>query len=146
MTETAQADGVTNAFFEPWMEFWSQAMDQGKEQATALLAAMQGTPDPEALRRRWMEALAANMDKFLRSPAFLEAMRQNFAAITELKAHGEEAAQKAAREAGVPRLADVSGLFERLHLAQQVMLERLSAIERRLDDLARRFAKSSKNH
>ena len=133
MTENAQANGVTEGFFEPWMELWAKSIEQSKEQSAALLEAMQGVPDPEALRRRWLDSLSQNLDTFLRSPPFLEAMRQNFEAMTEMKSHGEEAMQKIAREAGIPLLTDVSGLFERLWLAQEAVLDRLTAIEDRLE-------------
>jgi hypothetical protein len=133
MTANAQTNGTANPFFEPWMDFWSKTIEQSKEQSAALLEAMQGIPDPEALRRRWLDSLSNNLDTFLRSPAFLEAMRRNFEAMTEMKSHGEEAAQSVARETGIPRLSDVSGLFERLRLAQVLILDRLSAIERRLE-------------
>lgn len=133
MPENAQADGSTNAFFEPWMEFWSKSIEQSQEQTSALLEAMQGTPDLEALRRRWLDSLAQHLDTFLRSPAFLEAMRRNFEAMSEIKSHREQAAQNLACETGIPRMPDVSGLFERLRLAQEVILDRLSAIERRLE-------------
>jgi hypothetical protein len=133
MTENAQSNGATNPFFEPWMDFWSKTIEQSKEQTAVLLEAMQGVPDAEVLRRRWLDSLAQNLDTFLRSPSFLEAMRRNFEGMTEMKSHGEEAAQGIARETGIPRLPDVSGLFERLRLAQEVILDHLSAIERRLE-------------
>jgi hypothetical protein len=133
MSESAQADGVTNPFIQPWMEFWSRTIEQSQEQTSAVLEAMQGAPDLETLRRRWLDSLSKNIDMFMRSPAFLEAMRRNFEAMTEMKSHSEEAAQNLARETGIPRISDVSGLFERLRLAQEVILDRLSAIERRLE-------------
>jgi hypothetical protein len=133
MTENAQANGVAEGFFEPWMEFWARSIEQSKEQTSALLEAMQGVPDMGALRSRWLDSLSKYLDMFLRSPAFLEAMRQNFEAMTEMESHGEEAMQMFAREAGMPRLTDVSGLFERLRLAQEAVLDRLTAIENRLE-------------
>jgi hypothetical protein len=133
MSESAQTNGVTNPFIQPWMDFWSTTIEQGQEQTSALLEAMQGAPDLETLRRRWLDSLSKNIDMFMRSPAFLEAMRRNFEAMTEMKSHSEEAAQKVARETGIPRLTDVSGLFERLRLAQEAVLDRLTAIEDRLE-------------
>jgi hypothetical protein len=133
VSENAQANGESNPFLEPWMDFWSKTIEQSQEQSAVLLEAMQGVPDAEALRRRWLDSLSQNLDTFLRSPPFLEAMRRNFEAMTETKSHAEETAQKISRETGLPRLSDVSGLFERLRLAQEVILDRLSAIERRLE-------------
>jgi len=143
MTESEHANGVANRYCEQWMDFWSSTFDQSKEQTLALLEAMPGVPDLEALRRRWLDSLAKNLDILLRSPAFLEAMRRNFEAMTEIKTHGEEAAQKIAREAGVPRLSDISGLFERLRLAQEVILDRLSAIDRRLETIESSLKRST---
>jgi len=133
MTQNAATNGFTNPFFEPWMEFWANTVEQSKEQTAALLDAMKGVPDMETLRRRWLDSLSGHLDTFLRSPAFLEAMRRNFEAMTEMKSHGEQAAQEVARQTGVPRMPDVSGLFERLRLAQQVILDRLESIMRRLE-------------
>jgi hypothetical protein len=133
MTEKTQANGVTHAYFEPWMEFWSNCIEQSKAQTSALLETMPGVPDPETLRRRWLDSLSQNLDTFLRSPAFLEAMRRNFESMTETKSHREQVAQSLARETGIPRMPDVSGLFERLRLAQEVILDHLAAIERRLE-------------
>jgi len=133
MPDSAQTNGATNPFIQPWMEFWSKTIEQSQEQTSALLDAMQGVPDLEALRRRWLDSLSKNIDTFMRSPPFLEAMRQNFEAMTEMKSHGEEAMNKFAREAGMPRLTDVSGLFERLRLAQEAVLDRLTALEDRLE-------------
>src|SRR5262249_35422843 len=142
MPENAQANGITNPFFEPWLEFWSKSFEQGQEQATALLDAMQGVPDMETLRCRWLDSLSQNLDTFLRSPAFLEAMRRNFEAMTEMKSHGEEGAQKLARETGIPRMPDVSGLFERLRLAQEVVLDRLAEVQRRLEAIETHLKRS----
>jgi hypothetical protein len=135
MTQGPQGNGAHDAFFHPWMDFWSRCLEQGREQTQVLLDSLSGTRDAEALRRRWLESLAQSLDSFLRSPAFLEAMRRNFELITEVKSNSEEVAQEVARTTGLPRLPDISGLFERLRLAQDVILDRLTAIERRLEAL-----------
>jgi hypothetical protein len=44
-------------------------------------------------------------------------------------------AQEVAREIGVPRMPDVSGLFERTQIGHEAILARLVAIERRLEAL-----------
>jgi hypothetical protein len=88
--------------------------------------------DPQQLQRRWLEILSKNIDGYLRSPAFLEAMQRNLKAMTDLKAFQDQIVQDFARHVGVPLASDIQGLFERLHSVEYSILGRLKAIEKRL--------------
>ena len=137
MTETTTAAPANGAdtVLAPWAEFWNRYIEASREQTQVLMDSLSGNTDLEGLRRKWLESLAQSMDRFLRSPIFLEAMRKNFEAITAMRANAEEVAQEMARAMGVPRMADISGLFERLRLSQDTVLNRLERIEKRLDGL-----------
>ena len=129
--DTASSQTVGN----PWLDFWNRYIEQSREQTKALVESMGGSADLEGLRKRWLESLSQSMDTFLRSPNFMEAMRHNFEMFTEFKTNADEMVGEFSREMGVPRLADVSGLFERLRLAQDSVLDRLARIEKRLDTI-----------
>jgi len=96
--------------------------------------------DPLALRRRWLDTLAESLDAYMRTPVFLESMRGGLQAVSEHKRTTEDLAQEAAREMGIPRMPDVSGLFERLQIGQEAIQARLRAIEQRLERLENRGA------
>lgn len=125
----------SDAMPAPWADFWNRYIEASREQTKVLMDSLSGRADLESLRRKWLDSLSESMDRFLRSPMFLDAMRKNFEAISTFRANAEEMAQEMARELGIPRMADISGLFERLRLAQDTVLNRLDRIEKRLDAL-----------
>jgi hypothetical protein len=119
----------------PLAEFWSQCLAQSGEQVQAVLDGMKEMMDPAALRRRWLEAVSQNLEQYMRTPAFLDGLRRNLEMTTQVKSLTEEWAAAFNRITGIPRMADVSALFERLKTGQEAILARLAAIERRLEAL-----------
>jgi hypothetical protein len=120
---------------QPLLEFWQKYFEEGTRQTQDLMTGFREAFDPAAMRRRWLEALAESLDRYMRTPAFLEAMRRNFEAVTQLKSASEDWARDVSRATGIPRISDISGLFERLHIGQEAILARLAGIEHRLDGL-----------
>jgi hypothetical protein len=117
------------------LDFWSKAVEQSVEQTQALLEGFRSAADPAALRRHWLDTLAKGLDTTMRSPAFLETMRRNLEMMTQLKCTSEDWARDVTRSTGIPRITDISGLFERLQIGQEAILARLAAIEQRLETL-----------
>jgi hypothetical protein len=62
-------------------------------------------------------------------------MHQHLDLTTGLKGHAEEAAHEVAQATGIPRMTDISGVFERVRIGHEAILSRLDAIERKLDAL-----------
>jgi hypothetical protein len=116
----------------PMAEFWIAYFEQASGQARTVLDAVQEVSDPAALRRQWFTALAEGLDNAMRTPAFLESLRRNFEMLTQLKGTTEDVVRDVARATGIPRVNDISGLFERLRIGQDALLARLTAIEERL--------------
>jgi hypothetical protein len=137
MTETIPFANGHDAVLRPWIELWSRSMDQGADSARAFLEGGRAGFDPAALRRQWLDTLGRSLDAYMRTPAFLESMRRGFQAMTEVKGNTEDLAQEVARETGIPRMPDISGLFERLQIGQEAIHARLTAIEHRLEHLER---------
>ena len=112
--------------------FWTQWLEQSSRGTQALLEAMQGAGDPQQLQRHWLDAVSRSLDDFMRTPTFLELLRNNLKAVTDLKGMQDQAIQDTARYFGLPLAADITGLFERLHSTEQNIINRLQAIEERL--------------
>lgn len=112
--------------------FWTQWLEQSSRGTQALLEAMQVAGDPRHIQRRWLEAVSRSLDDFMRTPAFLELLKNNLKAVTDLKVQQDQAIQDTARQFGMPLAADITGLFERLHGIEETILGRLDAIEDRL--------------
>ncbi len=115
--------------------FWTQWLEQSNRGTQAVLEAMQIAGDPQQIQRHWLDAVSRSLDEFMRSPAFLELLRHNLKTITDLKGLQDQIIQDTARHLGLPLAADITGLFERLHSAEQNILNRLQAIEERLKSI-----------
>jgi len=118
--------------------FWTQWLEQSTRGTQALLELTQGVGDPKQAQerqQRWLETAAETFDSLLRTPPFMEMMRQQLKAITDLKQFQDQMVKGAARHLGMPLADDVFGLFERLHSTEQTILNRLQAIEDRLQSI-----------
>ncbi|MGO9467512.1 MAG: hypothetical protein ACLQIB_30145 [Isosphaeraceae bacterium] len=122
--------------------FWAQWLEQSTRGTQALLEITQGIGDPQQTRerqQRWLETAAESFDSFLRTPPFMELMRQQLKAVTDLKMMQDQVVKGAARHLGMPLADDVFGLFERLHSTEQTIIDRLQAIEERLKAIEERI-------
>jgi hypothetical protein len=118
--------------------FWAQWLEQSSRGTQALLEAMQVAGDPQNLQRRWLDAVSRSLEDFMRTPAFMEILKNNMKAVTDLKSLQDSVVQDAARQLGVPLTTDITGLFERLHSTEQTILKHLEAIEERLKAIENR--------
>ena len=112
--------------------FWTQWLEQSSRGTQALLEVMHAAGDPQQIQRRWLDAVSRSLDDFMRTPTFLELLKNNLKAITDLKSLQDQAIQDTARQFGLPLAADITGLFERLHSTEQTILKKLNDIEERL--------------
>jgi len=115
--------------------FWAQWLEQSSRGTQALLEVMQAAGDPQQLQRRWLDAVSRSLDDFMRTPVFMDILKNNLKAVTDLKGMQDEVIQDTARQLGMPLAADITGLFERLHSTEQTILNQLQAIEERIKAL-----------
>jgi hypothetical protein len=138
MSTNSQSQKTSEATTDPaagFFSFWTQWMEQSARGTQAVLEAMQAAGEPEQLQRRWLDAVARSIEDFMRTPVFMEAMRQNLKMATDLKRMQDQAVQDTARHFGQPLATDITGLFERLNSTEQTIVTRLRAIEDRLKAL-----------
>ena len=110
--------------------FWAQWLEQSSQGTQALLEVMQTAGDPQQIQRRWLDAVSRSLDDFMRTPAFLELMKNNLKAVTDLKGMQDQIVEDTARQFGMPLAGDITGLFERLHSTEQTILDRLQGHRR----------------
>jgi hypothetical protein len=138
MSTNSQSQKPSDAATDPaaaLFSFWTQWMEQSARGTQAVLEAMQTAGDPQQIQRHWIDAVARSIDDFMRTPVFMEAMRQNLKMATDLKRMQDQAVQDTARHFGQPLAADIAGLFERLNSTERTIVARLQAIEDRLKAL-----------
>jgi len=117
------------------MSFWVKWMEEASHGSQSVLEAMRAAGDPKQLQERWAAAMSESAESFLRTPAFMEVMRQNLKAITDMKRMQDNIVKDAARQLGMPLAEDITGLFDRLNSTEQKILKRLDAIEERLQSI-----------
>jgi hypothetical protein len=126
--------------------FWTQWLEQSSRGTQALLEAMLATDDPKQLHQRWLDAVSQSLENFMRTPAFLEAMKQNLKVITDLKGFQNQVAQGAVHQLGMPLADDITGLFERLNSVEQKILTRLGAVDSRLKAVEAKLGSAPDQH
>ena len=112
--------------------FWAQCFELSDRQARTVWEVMQTACDPRQMQRRWLDAVAQSVESFMRTPAFLEAVKQNLKVMTDLKVFQDQLVKGTARQVGLPLADDISGLFERLNSIEREILTRLGAVDSRL--------------
>lgn len=130
--QTGTTSGM-DAMIQPWMDYWMSCFEQNNQWTQSLLAGAPPNVDPAAIRAQWLAAMSKSIEGYLRSPTFLETMRRNAEAMTATKVTSDLAKLEVARQAGVPHIEDIRGLYDRLETAHEVVLERLQMIEKRLE-------------
>jgi hypothetical protein len=138
VTAHTRAANGGDVFLKSILDFWSEALRLTAGQSQVLMRGLGEATDMETLRKRWLETLAESLDLYMRSPVFLETMKHHFEVLTQVQSTAEDLSRDFARSTGLPRINDISGLFERLQVAQEAVLARLSAIEERLEALETR--------
>jgi len=131
-TKTKPSSSVAADPSTTMVSFWTRWLEQSSRGTQALLEVMQTAGDPQQFQRRWLDAVSRSLDDFMRTPTFLELLKNNLKAVTDLKGMQDQVVQDTARQFGLPLAADITGLYERLHSTEQNILNRLQAIEERL--------------
>jgi hypothetical protein len=128
-------DPVLKPFYDLWSDFYAKSNDATRE----FFEDVEEHTDVRSWQRRWSDAVATSADAFMRSPAFLRAMKQNTDTIVKAKQQLDGVSKEFARNANIPTTSDISGLFERLHSIEEVILARLGRIEDRLQVIEARI-------
>ena len=132
MPDEPQTNGAFDNVMKPFVNLWSDYVKQADDQTREILDGIDDSTNIRTWQRRWFDAVSKSMDAYMRSPLFLQAIKQNTDATIKFKQHADDLATEIARNANIPTAGDISGLFERLHSVEEQILSRLGRIEKRL--------------
>lgn len=135
MADVNQTNRAYDPIMKPFVDFWSDYMKQANEATREFLDDIDDQANIKSFQRRWFDAVSKSADAYMRSPAFLQSMKQNTDAAIKLKLQADDLANEVARNANIPTASDISGLFERLHSVEEAILGRLGQIEERLESI-----------
>ncbi len=132
----------TNPAADPaqdFLEFWRNYFEQTAIQTRILLESVQGGKPLGQVHDQWLASLSQSLESFMRTPAFLEVLKQTLKRMVDLKRLQDEMMQSAVQQTGLPLATDVTGVFERVHSAEQAILTRLASLEDRLKAIETRL-------
>jgi hypothetical protein len=132
MAADSGTNGSFDPTFQPFVDFWSDYFKQANDVTRVFLDGIDDSIDLKAWQRRWLDSVSKSMDAYMRSPAFLQAMKHNMDSINQTKMRIDDVLTEVARNANIPMASDISGLFERLHSVEETILRRLAHIDERL--------------
>jgi hypothetical protein len=135
MSSEKNNEGVSSAAdpARDFLEFWRNYFEQTAIQTRILLESMQGGKSLDQLHNQGLASLSQSLDSFMRTPAFLEVLKQSLKRMVDLKQMQDQVSQTVAQQTGLPLTADVTGVFERVHSAERTILARLAALDDRLE-------------
>src|SRR5690348_4593574 len=117
------ADTKTNGAFEPvvqpFVEFWSEYTKQANDATRELLDGIEEQTNVKTLQRKWFDTVSESIDAYMRTPAYLQALKHNTDSAVKLKRQVDDVVKEIARNANIPTASDISGLFERLHSVEE---------------------------
>jgi len=115
-----------------FLEFWRNYFEQTAIQTRILFEGMQGGKSLDQLQTQGLESLSQSLDGFMRTPAFLEVLKQSLKRMIDLKQMQDQVAQTVSQQTGLPTTADITGVFERVHSAERTILKQLAMLDDRL--------------
>jgi hypothetical protein len=115
-----------------FLDFWRSYFEQTAIQTRIFLETMQGGKAVDQMHHQWLESLSQSLDRFMRTPAFLEMLKLSLKRMIDLKLAQDQLTQSAVQRSGLPLASDVAGVFERVHGVEQAILARLDQLDDRL--------------
>lgn len=129
-----QADAFTNM----WADFASKMAGAG-------FAFRPDAPPPDAARQMrdaMFQAMSKYCEDFMRSPEFLESMKQSLDGAIEFRKQLNDFLTQMHHETQSVSLQDMHGLFQAIEDLQTRVMERMDRIDERLDAMESRVASS----
>lgn len=123
---------------DPFTAFWSEFW--GKFGAPGAPGASVPPPQPEVferMRKAFFDAMAQQAEQFLRSETFLKAMKQAMDNALGVQQMMNESLRKGLSAAQAPTRADADHVSQLVRDAEERILDRLEALDRRVERLER---------
>jgi hypothetical protein len=137
MSTDQSNEGVSSAGdpAHDFLEFWKNYFEQTAIQTRILLDSTGAGKALDQLQIQGLESLSQSVDSFMRTPAFLEVLKQSLKRMIDLKLMQDQAARTVSQQTGVPMTADVRDVIERVHGAEQSILKQLANLDDRLQTI-----------
>jgi hypothetical protein len=139
MPAERETNGAIDPVVMPFVDFWTDYVTKANDATREFIDGIDDGTNSKKLQRKWFDAVAKSMDAYMRSPVFLQAMKHNADTVVKVKRQVDDLTTEIARNANIPTAGDISGLFERLHSVEEVILGRLGRIEEKLQAIEKQI-------
>src|SRR5271165_914296 len=114
MSSDKSNEGVSSAAdpARDFLEFWKNCFEQTAIQTRILVEGMQEGKSLDQLHAQGLESLSQSLEGFMRTPVFLEVLKQSLKRMIDLKRMQDQVSQSIAHQTGQPMAAGVPGVFE----------------------------------
>ena len=129
----SQPQNPSDSFTQFWNDFMSRMASAGM-----MPTGQAGNDAIKQMQRIYLDAMAKYADEYMRSPQFLDMMKQTMDASMAWKRQVDQWLSGALKAAAMPTAEDAADAVARLHSMEKRLTERLSEIEERLIALEQR--------
>lgn len=136
-------DSNSNPSTDPFTGFWLDLMTRMAGAARPQPATPSQDETFRQMRQAFFDAWAQYCDEFMRSPAYLEAMKKSMDGALAFKQQVNEYLTKVLHEHQIPARSDTDSILLVLRSLEERVLARIDELHRRVDDLNSRVQKSS---
>lgn len=126
----------------PFLECWKGYLDRLDEPTRRLLETITGTSDPGKFSPEMLEAASKSMEAYMRSPAFLQAMKQGIDKLIQTKRQMDALTPEFAAQIGLATANEFHQLVDRFKATEKSLSARLRDIDIRLAAIERKQRES----
>lgn len=123
---------------KPFLDFWKGYLDRLDAPSRKLLETFTGTSDPRKFSPEMLEAASKSMEAYMRSPAFLQAMKQGIDKMIQTKRRMDALNPEIAAQLGLATAHEFHQLADRFKDVERSFSQRLRDIEIRVAAIERR--------
>ena len=133
-------DGSIPPTTDPFSQFWGDMMSRMSPGASPQASAFQPSANlrdeaAKQMRRAFLDAWAQHCEEFMRSDAFLAAMKQSMDGALEFRRQMNEFLTKALGESQMPARSDTDAILQAVRSFEGKVLDQLAALQARVGKL-----------
>jgi hypothetical protein len=143
MSDEQANDCRRDPIVQPFVDLWASYVSQTAENPEEFSGNFESFADPRAWHQQWLDAVSKSIDAYMRTPVFLQMLKQNLDAMIQARLRAVAADRPATDESGQAtgkqsqehpqefvqdRMQELS---QRVETAEQQIVDRLQEIERR---------------
>ena len=131
MSEAGDTTDPIDPRMRPFVEYWTNCVQQMGQVSAAMQQGIASSRDDE-VRRQYLDSLTASTDAYLRSPVFLQLLKNHIDALIQLQQQTSVLSSLTPQRDEHSNSLDLTEVNERLARIEQTLEVKLTQVDRRL--------------